>query len=507
MIEKPVSGVFSTVDRLLLIALAAIAGCTFAAVASASHWPLVGDASLLRYVVFLLKSGYAPYSQIIDINLPGSYFLEAAAMHVLGSGAIGLRLYDGALSVVICACAVILSKHGFRARACALVGALLIVLIHLRDGVVQAGQRDYAILAVVLLGYVLLLRGPFATRPAGSWLFGLMVGCAVTIKPTILLLVLLPLYASFLRHQQARDAAKRFSGVFVASLLPIAGMFFWLHTWHAIPAFFSAMQIARRSHSGLAHKTPSFLLAHSIQPATLLLLLGIGLLALRQFKVDDESKLLLFGAAAGLGSFILQGKGFPYQRYPFLGLIVVVIFGLVADELGSQPLNRVLAAAALALSCFWWVPRFALEVSRYDRVEPFQDSLAHTLAALHAGPGDVQCLDTVGGCVNVLYDQHLVQSTGYLYDCYAYAGPADARTTYRQSLLSAVEAARPRYIVLTSEFSLDSQGWPQRINEWAAMREYLGKNYVLKASWQPAQALHWWHQPETPPSFEIFGRK
>jgi hypothetical protein len=460
----------------------------------------------MRYVVFLLRRGHAPYSQIVDINLPGSYLLEAAAMRILGSGAIGLRLYDGVLSAVIFVCAVILSKDEFRARVCALVGAFLIVLIHLRDGVVQAGQRDYAILAIVLLAYVLLLRGPFA-KPAGAWLFGFMAGCTMTIKPTMLLLILLPLYASFLQHQQPRDAAKRFGGVLIAFLLPLAGMFFWLHTWHAIPSFFSSMEMVRRSHSGLAHKTAGFLLVHSIQPVALLLLPGIALLALRQFRLDEESKLLVFGAAAGLGSFILQGKGFTYQRYPFLGLMIIVIFGLLADELGGQPLNRALATAALALSCLWWAPRFALEVSRYDHAEPFQDSLAHELTALHAGPDDVQCLDTVGGCVNVLYDQHLVQSTGYLYDCYAYAGPADARAAYRQSFLTAVEAARPRYIVLTSEFCLDAQGRPDRINDWPAMREYLSQNYAETVSWQPTQTLHWWHQPEKPPGFEIFGRK
>lgn len=192
MTEKPVPGVFAKTDLLLLIAVVAVAGFTLAALFSAWHWPLVGDATLMRYVVFLLRNGHAPYSQIIDINLPGSYFLEAAGMRLLGSGAAGMRLYDGALSAVICGCAVLLSKDGFRARGCALVGGLLIVLIHLRDGLVQAGQRDYAILAIVLLAYVFLLRGPFAKGPMGAWLFGLLAGCTMTIKPTMLLL----LYAS-----------------------------------------------------------------------------------------------------------------------------------------------------------------------------------------------------------------------------------------------------------------------------------------------------------------------
>ena len=497
----------SSTEKLLLLAVVTIASCTFAALFSAWSWPIVGDSSLMRYVVFLLERGHAPYSQIIDINLPGSYLLEATAMRVFGRGATGLRLYDAALSTAVCSCAVLLSKSGLRSRLCALAGGFLIVLIHLRDGLIQAGQRDYAILVIVLMAYVLLLRGPSAKTWAGTWLFGFMAGCTVTIKPTMLILILLPVYALFLQHEEPSTAVKKFSGAFIAFLIPLAAMFLWLRTWHAIPAFFSSMDLARRSHSGLAHKTPVFLLVHSIHPVAILLGFGILLLALRGFTLDDESKLLLFGAAAGLGSFMMQGKGFPYQRYPFLGLIIIVIFGLLADELIARPLNRALATVSLALSCFWWAPKFALDVSRYDHVAPFEDHLAQSLLALHVRSGDVQCLDTVGGCVNVLYDQNLVQSTGYLYDCYAYAGPADARNSYRMSFLTALEIARPRYIILTSESCLDARGRIERINDWPAMRQYMSQNYAVTTSWQTVQALHWWNQSETPPSFEIFARK
>ena len=507
MIQKSASGGLPATNLLVFVNLSSIAGCTYAALFSAWHWPLVGDASLMRYVVFLLRSGRAPYSQILDINLPGSYFLEAAAMRVFGSGATGLRLYDGFLSSVICVCATLLSKAGFQARLCALAGAFLLVLIHLRDGLLQAGQRDYAMLAIVLLAYTLLLRGPFAKTSAGSWLFGLLAGCVVTIKPTMILLILLPLYASLLQHERPRNVAKRFGGVLVAFLLPLACMFSWLQTWRSIPAFLRDMELLRRSHSGLAHKTYVFLLIHSMRPVALLFAFGIALLALRRFRLNHEEKLLIFGAAVGLCSFILQGKGFPYQRYPFLGLSVIAIFGLCADEFGARPLSRALATAALALSCFWWAPSFALTVSRYDRVEPFEDSLARELTILHAGPSDVQCLDTVGGCINVLYDKHLVQSTAYLYDCYAYTGPADAQTAYRRSFLAAIEAARPRYIVLTSDFCLDPQPKSNRIEEWSAMQDYLRESYAKTVSWQSTQSLHWWHQPETPPAFEIFVRK
>jgi hypothetical protein len=507
MIRKQASRFLCANNVLVLTGLIVIACCTLAALASAWRWPLIGDASLMRYTVFLLQHGRKPYSQIIDINLPGSYLLEATAMRIFGGGATGLRIYDGALSAVICVCSVILSKNGFRARAYALAGGLLLVLIHLRDGVVQAAQRDYAILAIVLIAYVLLLRGPLSMRPARELLASLVAGITITIKPTMLLLILLPLSALFLQHVNPRNTVMKVFGIVIAFLTPLAGMFIWLHTWHAIPAFLRCMELARRSHSLLAHKSLGFLLVHSVQPVTVLFAIGFALLAQQRFRLDVDQKLLLLGATAGLGSFLIQGKGFSYQRYPFLGLLLIAIFSLLADEPEAQPLRRALATAGLVLSCFWWAPRFAYTISKYDHATPFQDSLGLELANLHVRPGDVQCLDTVGGCVNVLYDKHLLQSTGYLFDCYAYAGPAAERVTYRQSFLAALETAQPRYIVLTGASCLMAQSNSGRIAEWPALGEWLNQNYAETESWQSSQVLHWWHQPETPPSFEILKRK
>jgi len=51
------------------------------------HWPLVGDASLIHYIGWLIGRGWAPYREIGDMNMPGSYLIEMAAMHLFGMGA------------------------------------------------------------------------------------------------------------------------------------------------------------------------------------------------------------------------------------------------------------------------------------------------------------------------------------------------------------------------------------------------------------------------------------
>jgi hypothetical protein len=54
----------------------------------------LGDAPLFDYVVFLMRHGMAPYQQIGDLDLPGTYAVEALVMRVAGPGALAWRVYD-----------------------------------------------------------------------------------------------------------------------------------------------------------------------------------------------------------------------------------------------------------------------------------------------------------------------------------------------------------------------------------------------------------------------------
>ena len=67
----------------------ALVACVLVAALASLHWPLVGDAALMHYIVFLHRQGLTPYKDIVDINLPGTYAFESLAMRCFGSGALG----------------------------------------------------------------------------------------------------------------------------------------------------------------------------------------------------------------------------------------------------------------------------------------------------------------------------------------------------------------------------------------------------------------------------------
>ena len=486
-------------DGLLWAGLATAGiSCAFA-MASAWRWPLVGDAALMRYVVFLLHTGMAPYREIVDVNLPGSYALEAMAMRLFGAGAVGLRLYDGALCAVVCACAVVLSKRGWRQRLCGGLAGLLFVLVHLRDGVVQAGQRDLAMAAMALVALVLLLR---LRGASGVFGFELLVGLTLVVKPTLVLMAFLPLYAAWLRRE--RLSLAEIAGGVCALLAPAAVVGWWLWRWKSLSAFWQVLGGIEATHGALARKGIWFLLGHAPAPVGFLLLLAFVLWTMLRCEMDCELKVIGVATGCGLASYLLQQKGFPYQRYTFLALALLWVFRIFARSLESEGWERWCAVAAVGVSCFWFAPRFAWRVSTFDRGAPFEQALGADLKARGVQAGDIQCLDMVGGCVATLNSLGLRQSTGYLYDCYAYVGSQAAQAAYRAGFLSSMERARPEVIVLSSQYCLGEPEDQGRVARWPEMDRLLSREYRADGEWAPAAKIRWWSEMEMPPSYRIY---
>ena len=81
--------------------------------------------------------------------------------------------------------------------------------------------------------------------------------------------------------------------------------------------------------------------------------------------------------------------------------------------------------------------------------------------------GKVQCLDmTQGGCINVLYQMKLVQSTGFIYDFYLFPKTATAVTRpLQQQFMEQLQTRRPEVIVLSSHiWPGDEQGYGEIAN-------------------------------------------
>lgn len=204
-------------------------GCVAAFLWISRAWPLVNDAALMDYVVFLMRHGMAPYREINDINLPGAYVPQwlltalATALHL--PQAVVWRWMDaGVLLLAGLAMVRIARPHSWFAGVFA--GALF-ALYHGRDGIGQAGQRDLWMTTLLLWAVALLLDATRRPEQAGApWrvgCYGLLLGVATTIKPfaaAYLFLVML-----FVRRQRGTRKLLLWAGAGFALPLLAAWIF------------------------------------------------------------------------------------------------------------------------------------------------------------------------------------------------------------------------------------------------------------------------------------------
>jgi hypothetical protein len=500
---------------------ASLAISTLLFVVWSRHWPLVGDASLIHYIGFLIERGWAPYRTIGDMNMPGSFLIEMAAMKVFGGGALAWRVYDFTLLAVAASAFYALTKRAGWFPA-VFAGALF-ALVHGRDGLAQGGQRDLT-MGVLLVAATAVLSLAINRRAWWGMLgFGLLAGVAFTIKPTALPLSFaqLCLAAWGMRIpvpvNPGRNAVLHpvWTVVWAACgfvVAPLVALGFLLRQ-HALAAFWANLHGLAPFYASLGHRPLGFLLRHSISPLLALVLLWFAVLGLARPRMDLERGLLLCGAAFGLVSYVVQARGFPYYRYPLLAFLLplMALDFAAAMEWGRLPRARAagaLSVAALCVGGFFLGPQSAILVHRYRWWESgFSDSLERNLNRLGGATlsGKIQCIDSISGCDTTLYRMKLLPATGILLDFPLFGPPekpvvAQARDDFREQVF----AHPPRVIVVSSALYVDGPGDYRKLERWPEVTNFLARDYRLDTDWKPDHTERWWSREEFPPRYRIY---
>jgi hypothetical protein len=583
--------------RLFRIALAvSLSLCPLLFFLWSWRWPLVGDASLMHYIGFLIERGWAPYRDLGDMNMPGSYLVELAAMHLFGMGDLAWRCFDFTLlatasaSFFAIASRTAFSNPSQRSRSnrslappspapspqaktspgssasnkisgcdqawlAGLFSASLFILIHGRDGLAEAGQRDLTMAVCLIAATAFLFLGVRGRAVWPAACFGLFSGVALTIKPTTLPLTVvqlaLAIYAVGRGNSAQTDAqpSRRSPLAFatsasIATLIAPAIVLAFLLREHALTAFLAGFgrDGAVTYYAGLGHRPLGYILLHSISPLLPLDVLWLAVVALNladkaRAAFDWECAALLAGVLFGLANCILQARALPYYRYPLL-VFLLPLMALdftralyPAPELSAPPIaastrpgapfiaasprwvgsrvaTKVLATLALAFAGFFLAPQSAILIHRYRWWETdFITSLEANLNALGGAQLShrIQCIDTNSGCGNVLYRMRLEPTDGVLSDFFLF-GPGDApilRST-REHFLRDLEASPPRVLVVTSHLYLDELENYGKLSRWPAFAGLLASRYTLQTEWSPTRTARWWSREETPVSYRIY---
>ncbi len=461
------------------------------------------------------------------MNMPGAYLVEWSAIHTLGPGAGAWRAFDLLLLLAGAAAMVLLTVPGDLFAG--VFAASLFAVIHLLDGLEQAGQRDLTIAVLLLVAAACAVRALRLPRSALAWSAGcgLSLGLAITIKPTALLFALLLGSIVIFHVHRSRVRLSR-AGIFAvgASTLavPLLVLVLLIHV-HAVAAFWSTLRDVLPFYASLGHRPLSFLLAHCLSPVVPLAAVWTGVLFLRRPALRLERSILLAGVLFGIVSYFAQARGFPYHRYPllifFLSLAALDLAEALPHQLGRDsshpyPLRlraaQALAALGLAGTALVIAPVSTRIVHRYEwRQTPFEDSLEHRLHELGGDrlSGRVQCIDWVSGCDTTLLRMHLVSSTGVLTDFLLFGPERLPAVRAARATLEAKLATDPPDVIIVSSFlhlvGLENY---RKLALWPGFGATLDHDYTLQTEWAPQQPIVWvGRHPQWPKGYRIYVRR
>jgi hypothetical protein len=530
----------SALTRLLAISLSAVLiACSAVFVVMTRHWPVVGDAALLRYVVFLIQHGWAPYRDFADINMPGAYLATTFGMHLGASPDVSWRIFDfGLIALAGVGYFVIARPYS---RFAALFATVLLLLVHGQDGVQQAGQRDLMIAMLLVIAVAFLLEAVRRERWAYLLGFGLAVGLSATIKPTaaplgVVLLALAAIYeagwwpAGWYRNDSdavstlappvsgTRDAHAqwarflRWTAIGIAAMAaPVAGMLLWLEHKHALGAWWTTERVLLPSYAMQERRPFGFTLSHSISPLLPLVLLWLLCVVLRGPAWPRfERVLIATGAVLNLLALLAQGKALPYQRYPMLAflLLLIALDLMTAWRKDKRAVVRYVAWAGVCCGCLVLAPLALVKVHRFvAKPQEFDAMLAADLRNLHAEDlsGRVQCLDTIQDCLPTLYTLRLLPATGTLGDVSLFGPSGNAVVEIsRRRFLHDVEAKPPLVFVVVSGLFLDSTSGYRKLDAWPEFEQWLNAHYALTVERTPPHLVRWWSRPQAPAGYRIY---
>lgn len=473
------------------------------------HWPFLGDATLIRYGLFLIHHGLTPYRDFVEINLPGAYFTDFLAEHLFGPSAVGWRFYDMCLLVLAGLSMQLFALRGERLAAC--IAAGMFALAHGGDGIAQAGQRDLAIAVLLCAGtgclFQFLKNGHRAAWVAG---FGILHGWAATIKPTAVLITIPCLVVAVVHLRRARKPAWIPAGVAITSLLLpgcIAAVYLW--RYKALSSFWFVFHVLLPYHAQLSRRPISYLLLHSISPFISLFALWCLCLCIgrRELSMDLRRTLLVLCSLSGLAIYIAQGKGFPYHRYPLFVFLLPLIFFDANTLLHSPRRTAVTAAVAtIVVGACVLAPMRLARILRYIPKDVFRNALVADLNELGGGALNqrVQCLDTARGCIAALGSMKLEQSASLFYDEFVFGPiPGPAVDASRARFWQEIHARPPLVFILEEDYFISDSNYA-KLRRWPAFQDFLASHYVLYADRRSPGVDNWWGRPAPSPGYRLY---
>ena len=436
-------------ESLAWLCLVALNGYLWLSISDTLDWKMVHDAPIMHYIAWNILDGAVPYRDIFDMNMPGTYLIHMGVLKIFGEGDPAWRLFDiFILALTSIGMIIFCWRQGLLAGVTA---ATLFACFHISGGELMVGQRDFLMTPFLIFG------GHFVAniienrqRMLYSFLAGILFGCAIWIKPYVLILfVVLLLYAKI----QSKNIFVSLLMI-LGFLLPVGGMFGWLYmidgllSWWEI---FSQYLVPIYSSVGNEMTKAQMVSEMLLTLAVLLPFLALSTPLTGRFFVS------LSGVIFGVIHYIIQGKGWHYHLSPLLlWASVFVSYRIGSNIKAPKTTPRFAALIGISMTCALASPLYLLTPEKIEQKVPDQSEAIYSDLKDKIVAGDtVQVMDHTSGGIHALLKLHMKQPTRFLRDFHLYAsGEKYYVQRIEDEFIHDLTEKLPKAIVLTRE------SWP-----------------------------------------------
>lgn len=455
-------------SRLMPLWAACMAVPTLLYVLVSMRWGIEHDAPLLYFIGRNIAEGARPVADVFDMNLPLVYWLHALIYRLFGLDELAWRLIDLAVLGVICLLGYRIIRPG--AGPFAAAAALWIIAHHISGGPYLVGERDVAMLALVLAAGLALIRiaerGIDDLTPLGA---GVLLGIAVMLKPTAIIyppLMLAAVIAVEPRLRKWSSLVPLFGWVAVGGALPCGAVLLVLHAQGVLPQFIEMwtqflLPVYGKvtvSWSEMGEPLTRVSLAAGI--VAVIAVYGAGLP-----RLEPRIAIVVAVTIGGMAGYLAQGKGWVYQAAPFCYALILLTGVLAAQAWNAT--SRIRTATGIVIPLL--TINLALEqtvdmLMAYSKLRhaprtpsAFVTHMIGDLDRIADRSVPVQAFDTTHGAIDALVRTGRYQPTRFIYDFQFFIGQRSAyREQLRTEFLVALDAAAPHLLIVTN------QQWPEK---------------------------------------------
>ena len=442
------------------VTVAALGGVVVYAVVRSLSWPLANDTPVFHFIGWRILSGDIPYREIYDLQMPGTYLFHMLAITLFGPGDVGFRLFD--LMWVLAGAGGIIVFSGKRRGVYGPVIAVLVYMaMELRNGPHLTGQREIFMCPFLFFNlYLAALATENGKRHAVQLaLAGFLLGVAMTVKPTIVILAALVCAAFVCLHTGEFRQRIRGTVVFLSCFcIAPAGIAVWLWSVGGLADFWE--MLTRFLPVYAKHPSAGYqgLLSNIFsQGAPVLPTLVLVPLALNTEHADRKRIIYAcIGVLYGLLHYVVQNKGFSYHLFIFYGMLML-LFGVTVSPLMKEKRFHIRATTIslviiTAFSVMFPLLARARSDQSLDTVKPYVNLLAQDLRALSLEQDDtVEIMDTIIGGLHTCYILKQRKATRFIGDLFFYV---DIDNPYimrlRREYVETLTRERPKAIMLSN---------------------------------------------------------